>query len=81
MTLQHFKALTPHRQNRKLIAEGVCIAERKNEDLQALLFQVDNFYVEVYFLPESDEVLFTRCFENTKELEPYLQAIDLSRVI
>lgn len=73
--------MTPHRQNRKLITEGVCIADRKNEELQALLFQVDNFYVEVYFPPESDEVLYTRCFENTRELEPYLQAIDLSRVI
>jgi hypothetical protein len=25
--------------------------------------------------------LYTRCFENTRELEPYLQAIDLSHVI
>lgn len=81
MTLQHFKALAPRKQNRKLIAEGACIAERKIEELQALLFQVDNFYVEVYFLSDEDEVLYTRCFENTEELEPYLQAIDLSRVI
>jgi hypothetical protein len=81
MTLQHFRALAPHKQNRKLIAEGVCIAERKHEELQALLFQVDNFYVEVYFFPGGDEVLFTRCFEGTKKLEPYLQDIDLSCLI
>lgn len=81
MTLQHFKTLEPHKQNRKLIAEGACIAERKQEELQALLFQVDNFYVEVYFVPDGDEVLYIRCFENTEELEPYLQSIDVSRVI
>jgi len=81
MTLQHFRALEPHKQNRKLIAEGVCIADRKREEVQALLFQVDNFYVEVFFLHGEDEVLFTRCFEDTEELEPYLQDIDVSRVI
>ena len=63
------------------MVEGVCIADRKRDEVQALLFQIDNFYVEVFFQGEADEVLFTRCFEDTDELEPYLQSIDVSRII
>ena len=81
MTAQHFRTLNPRKQNRKLLAEGVCIADRKGEEVHALLFQVDNFYVEVFFHADADEVLFTRCFEDTDELEPYLQEIDVSGVI
>ena len=81
MTAQHFSTLNQQKQNRKLIAEGVCIADRKCEEVQTLLFQVENFYVEVCFHCDADEVLCTRCFEDTAELEPYLQTIDLSRVI
>lgn len=81
MTAQHFRTLNPRKQNRKLLAEGVCIADIKREEVHALLFQVDTFYVEVFFHQDADEVLFVRCFEGTDELEPYLQNIDLSHVI
>lgn len=81
MTVQHFRTLDQRKQNRKLLAEGVCIADRKNEEVQTLLFQVDNFYVEVFFHPFADEVMCMHCFDNTDELEPYLQDIDLSPVI
>jgi hypothetical protein len=81
MTAQHFRTLNPRKQNRTLLAEGVCIADCQREEVQALLFQVDNFYVEVCFHRDADEVLCTRCFEDTDELEPYLQEIDVSAII
>lgn len=81
MTAQHFSTLNQQKQNRKLLSEGVCIADREGEEVQTLLFQVENFYVEVCFHHDGDEVLCTRCFENTDELEPYLQQIDVSRII
>jgi hypothetical protein len=81
MTLQHFRALTQNKQNKKLLTEGVCIADRKTDEVQALLFQIEAFYVEVFFTGEGDEVLFSRSFEDVEELDPYLQTIDLSEVI
>jgi hypothetical protein len=81
MTAQHFSTLNQQKQSRKLLAEGVCIADRRGEEVQTLLFQVENFYVEVCFHHDADDVLCTRCFEGTDELEPYLQEIDVSRII
>jgi hypothetical protein len=81
MTLQNFRALTQNKQNKKLLTEGVCIADRRTEEVQALLFQIDGFYVEVFFNGEGDEVLFSRNFEDVNELDPYLQSIDLSEML
>jgi hypothetical protein len=81
MTLQNFRALTQNKQNKKLLTEGVCIADRRTEEVQALLFQIDGFYVEVFFNGEGDEVLFSRNFEDVNELDPYLQDIDLSEML
>ena len=81
MKLQHFRALTQNKQNKKLLSEGVCIADRRSEDVQALLFQIEGFYVEVFFNGSGDEVLFSRSFEDTDELEPYLSGIDISEAL
>jgi len=81
MTLQHFRALTQNKQNKKLLTEGVCIADRKTDELQGLLFQIEGFYVEVLFNVQGDEVLFSRSFEGVEELGPYLETIDLSGVL
>ena len=81
MTLQNFRALTQNKQNKKLLTEGVCIADRKTAEIQALLFQIEGFYVEVFFNEQGDEVLFSRSFEDVAELDPYLQGIDLSQVL
>lgn len=81
MTLQNFRALTQNKQNKKLLTEGVCVADRRTEEVQALLFQIEGFYVEVFFNGEGDEVLFSRSFEDVAELDPYLQHIDLSEVL
>lgn len=78
MTLQRFRALTQNKQNKKLLSEGVCIAERRIDEVQAFLFQIDGFYVEVFFNSEGAEILFSRSFEDLEELEPYLQSIDIS---
>jgi hypothetical protein len=81
MTLQRFRGLTQNKQNKKLLAEGVCIAERRIDEVHVFLFQIDGFYVEMFFNSEGVEILFSRSFEDIGELEPYLQDIDISRVL
>lgn len=81
MTLQHFNTLSQHIQHRNLLLNGVCLADRHTEDACALLFQLHNFYVEIFFTREGDEILHSRCFEDTEELTPYLDTVDVSGVI
>lgn len=49
------------------------------EEVRVLLFQLGSFYVEVFFTPDCEEVLDTRSFEDTEELQPYLVSINLDR--
>lgn len=81
MTLQHFNTLSENIQHRKLLLNGICLADRITDDSWALLFQIDKFYVEVFFNNDGDEIIGTRCFEDTDELEPYLEKINLSYVV
>jgi hypothetical protein len=77
MTRKYFSKLSEPNQYRRLLLKGVCIAERTQEGILLLLFQLDRFYVEVAFDNHSDEVLSARSFEDTDELWPYLKEIRL----
>lgn len=79
MTLQHFNSLNQHIQYRNLLLNGVCLTDRHMEDTCVLLFQLDQFYIEVFFDKHSDEILKSRSFENTEELLPYLGRIQISK--
>ena len=80
MTLQHFRKLDETKQFHRLLSEGVCVGERVTEKAQVLLFQINRFYVEISFDKFTDEPMSARSFENTDELAPYLQDIDLSDI-
>jgi hypothetical protein len=43
-----------------------------------MLYQVDGFYVEIYFATLSRNAIWFRSFGSTKNLHPYLQQIDIS---
>lgn len=81
MTLKYFRKLSETKQFRRLLTKGVCVGERITHDEQILLFQLDRFYVEVAFNKNTDEAVSARSFENTDELTPYLNQIDLAGVI
>lgn len=78
MTLRYFQKLSLSGQCRELMEQGTCIGERQYGEAPVLLFQVYQFYVEVYFNPHTGDVACSRCFEDTDELQPYLERIDLS---
>jgi len=60
---------------------GVCIGSRKDDDHNILLFQVDNFYVEVFYQREKNEITNFRSFTSTDQLELYLSKIDISDLL
>lgn len=57
--------------------QGVFLLERKSLDWNILLFQVDAFYVEVYYERKAQKVELLKSFEDIDQLEPYLQKIDV----
>jgi hypothetical protein len=78
MTLQKFEGLTQDHQDKYLLLNGVCIASRQTGENSIYLFQLYNFYVEVHFHDTSGEFIHSRSFEDTEELYPYLEQINIT---
>lgn len=78
MTLAQFKGLDDTSQARTLWSHGVHIATKDDEVYQYMLYQVDAFYVEVWYHVEFEVVHRLRPFDSMMELDPYLDQIDIS---
>ncbi|MEO6069627.1 MAG: hypothetical protein ABIN57_07445 [Chitinophagaceae bacterium] len=81
MTIQDFNNLNQHRQQKKLLSRGKYITDRTTEDYQALLFELNGFFVEVAYTKQEDEILHVNSFEDTADLAPYLGDIPLSYIV
>lgn len=81
MTLREFKTLTKQKQYRVIKYTGVHLASRTIANLTAELYQVGSFYLEAFFSTPGDELAFMKVFEDTTPLDPYLQTIDLQKLL
>ncbi len=80
MSLYHFKKLNQEKQFTNLLLYGVCVAMRNTDEHNILLFQLENFYVEIFLDIDYSKILCYRSFQDTDELYPYLEQIDISNV-
>lgn len=80
MKLSYFQKLCAHKQHRRNLEKGIWVGERRVDNAQLLLFQIDQFYIEVAFQDHSDEVVRISSFDGGEELNPYLLDIDLSEL-
>ena len=78
MKLYDFKFLDDKSQAEVLFNYGVLIAERLYKDLVIQLYQINSFYVEVYYNSIFKMVQGINSFDNLTRLEPYLNNIDIS---
>lgn len=78
MTLLYFKNLTKNQKRTTVLRHGAFLSEKSYGLFRTMLYQLDGFYVEVYFTRFSKEALWFRSFDSTKNLQPYLQQIDIS---
>lgn len=76
MTLYEFNLLDEMEQA-EILWNAPCIDGREDAEHKILLYQVDRFYVEVYYHKEYNVIRKFMSFESTDQLEPYLQKIDL----
>ena len=61
--------------------KGCYLLSYKRYNIVIRLFQMENFYVEVYSVEEDGKVIMINAFEDTKYLEPYLESVDLSALM
>lgn len=81
MTLYEYILLRPEDQAKATWQYGAFIAVADKGPLKVLLYQIDSFYVEVYYNCELGKIEELRSFDSTDHLEPYLSVIDLSELI
>lgn len=77
MNLKQFNGLEESVQIGVIWNNGVHVATRDDSVYQYLLYQVDSFYVEVWYHIELEVINRFLAFEHTDRLEPYLQQIDI----
>ena len=63
-----------------LATEGVYLAERNDGCFRISLYQVNDFYVEIYYHKTRYFYICIRSFAEVSELVPYLLDIDISEV-
>ena len=81
MTLQHFNALNQEKQRWWVLERGVYLCNRKTRDFTVFLFQLDGFYIEIYFYNADDTVFLIKSFDDMDSLEPYLTQINLTPLL
>jgi hypothetical protein len=81
MTLAQFNKLKIEEQQKAVLINGVFLGERKDPPLRMMLYDMESFYVEVFFLSRYNKVAWFNGFQSTKKLEPYLQKIDVSSIL
>ena len=56
---------------------GVNISKRAEDDCIVVLYQLNNFYVEVYYKKSTFEIIKIISFHSTVLLEPYLKKMNI----
>lgn len=80
MNFFSFLQLDESEQIEVLWYNGEQIGRRREQDFLILLYQVEGFYVEVYYHTKLREIKKYLSFECTDRLEPYFESIDISPV-
>jgi hypothetical protein len=81
MLLHQFKYEEKSRKKQMVFENGVYLANRFFQGFQVILFQINSFYVEVFFDVEEEEIGYMRAFSRTDDLQPYLKNIDISGLV
>ena len=79
MTLCEFIALN-ELEKHNAVLDGVHIGDRSSGRYWILLYQLDSFYVEVFYDARKDAIVRFRPFRSVGQLSPYLRQIDISEL-
>jgi hypothetical protein len=81
MTLYQYKALQESEQATILWDEGVHLGERFDTEHKVLLYQIDGFYVVVFYNEGDNAIERLISFETVDRLMPYLDMIEITLLL
>lgn len=77
MTLYQYKQLDNTDQACVLWNKGVYLGELSNPQHKIALYQIEGFYVEVFYDTADNVIKRLRSFSSVDQLKPYLDKIDI----
>ena len=80
ITLQDFRTAPFEKKCDVVMADTNFIVVRKFGDAKVYLYHTGEFFIEVYYSPKYKKVLMINAFDDTKELEPYAEAVSLAEL-
>jgi hypothetical protein len=80
MDIRDFNLMDGMAKTEVLASVGVFLSERTDGCYRISLYQVNEFYVEIYYHKTRYFYICIRSFEDVAEIYPYLQDIDISEV-
>ena len=81
MTLYEYHQYSIDEQIDLLYREGIYLGKRRKSSLSVVLYQLDSFYIEIYYNKYRRLVKQLRCFHSVDFLAPYLEQIDVDELI
>ncbi|HEY0039138.1 MAG TPA: hypothetical protein VGB71_00675 [Flavisolibacter sp.] len=76
MNIQEFKQLD-YTGRMEATAQAICVAGRDENIFKVLLYQLNDFYVEVYYNKLYNYISEFVAFDSADKLDPYLDRIQL----
>jgi hypothetical protein len=76
--IDKFKALSKNEQYDIVHYFGIFLSQYHKGEYLVALYQLHSFYVEVVF--KSHTLIVLKCFESLKELDKFLNQIDISEL-
>jgi len=80
MRVDTFNRLTGVLQREVIKKSGVFLSVLKQDEKDFVLYQLDNFYVEVVFQHDNYRQMSFEGFDSSEVLEKYLEQIDISEI-
>ena len=81
MTLYEFRMLSDSEQIDLLYMEGVYIGKRKQDNSIIVLYQLDGFYIEIFYRKYRSVITHVYCFTSTMLLNAYLDQINVEELV
>ena len=81
MTMFDFQLLSESEKIEALYQRGVYIAKRRVDESVILLYQLEGFYIEIFYRKYRIHIKHIHCFSSTSLLDPYLEQIDVENLV
>ena len=80
MMIRQFQELSSLNKKSVVRHKGVYLLIHKEADVDVVLYQIENFYVEVFFSTGNPMEIRFRAFDNMQELDKYLHLVDIAAI-